>query len=245
MRFGPLFKAIPLVLSVGVLAGCVSAPQFGGDPGLKVLRAQELPAPDRMDQVSDARAYFVGPFDKLIIDVFGVDELSKRTIQVDASGRISFPLAGIIEVAGMTPGEIETRLADRLRTAYVRDPQVTVNLSETVSQVVTVEGQVKQPGLYPVIGHMTLMRAIARAQGTDEFSQLNDVIVFRTVKNERLAALYDLRQIRHGAYPDPEIFANDVVMVGDSEARRRFKDILQIMPAVATPLVIAADRLTK
>ena len=122
---------------------------------------------------------------------------------------------------------------------------MTVNLKETVSQVVTIEGQVAKPGLYPVVGRMSLMRAIATAQGTTEFSQLNDVVIFRTVNGQRLAALYDLKAIRHGAYADPEVFANDVVMVGDSAARHFFKDALAVTPLITTPLIIAVDRFTR
>jgi polysaccharide export outer membrane protein len=157
---------------------------------------------------------------------------------------MSFPLAGVLDVSGKTPAEIEQELAARLRQAYVRDPQVTVNLKETVSRVVTVEGQVRKPGLYPVVGRMTLMRAIARAEGTDEFSNLDDVVIFRTVEGQRYAALYNLDAIRHGAYADPDIYANDVVMVGDSRSRRLFKDVLAVMPALLTPIIIGIDRLT-
>jgi polysaccharide export outer membrane protein len=121
----------------------------------------------------------------------------------------------------------------------VRDPQVTVNLKETVSQVITVDGQVKRPGLYPVIGKMTLMRAVATAEGTAEFAKLEDVVIFRTVKGQQLAALYDLKAIRRGNYGDPEVFANDVIVVGDSQARRLFRDALQIVPLLTTPLIIA------
>ncbi len=63
---------------------------------------------------------------------------------------------------------------------------------------------------------MTLLRAMAVAGGTTEFSKLDDVVIFRTVQGERLAALYDLNAIRHGKYADPDVYANDVVMVGDS-----------------------------
>ena len=134
-------------------------------------------------------------------------------------------------------------LESRLRGAYVRDPQVTVNLKETVSQVITVDGQVKEPGLYPVVGRMTLMRAVATAKGAAEFAKLEDVVIFRTVKGQKLAALYNLRAIRRGAYQDPEVFANDVVVVGDSKARRLFKDLLQIIPALSTPIVVALQRI--
>ncbi|MBC7042118.1 polysaccharide export protein, partial [Salmonella enterica subsp. enterica serovar Enteritidis] len=80
--------------------------------------------------------------------------------------------------------------------------------------------------LYPVNGRMTLMRAVATAKGTTEFAKLDDVVIFRTVNGQKMAALYNLKAIRQGAYDDPEVFANDVVVVGDSPARRLFKDIL-------------------
>ncbi|MEM1132717.1 MAG: polysaccharide biosynthesis/export family protein [Pseudomonadota bacterium] len=198
-----------------------------------------LPEPTRSDLVQQDRPYLIGPFDVLTIDVFGIAELSEREVRADASGRISFPLAGIIEAGGKPPAEIEDELEARLRLAYVRDPQVTVNLKETVSQVVTVDGQVMEPGLYPVIGRMTLMRAVATAKGTAEFAKLNDVVVFRTVEGQRYAALYNLAAIRRGAYADPEIFANDVVIVGNSQARRIFKDFLGIVPLLTTPLIVA------
>lgn len=227
-----------------LLTGCAGSVALGGDPKLQVLDAAELPAPERGDITGGAQPYYVGPYDKLIVDVFAIEELAAREIQVDASGRMSFPLAGVLDVSGKTPAEIEQELAARLRQAYVRDPQVTVNLKETVSRVVTVEGQVRKPGLYPVVGRMTLMRAIARAEGTDEFTRLDDVVIFRTVAGQRYAALYNLDAIRHGAYPDPDIYANDVVMVGDSRSRRLFKDVLAILPAMVTPIVIGLDRLT-
>ena len=191
-----------------------------------------------MDLTPEEHPYLVGPFDKLEISVFGIEELSKVQVQVDASGRLSFPLAGMVEVSGKTPHEIESALAERLKAAYIRHPQVTVNLTDTLSQYVTVEGTVGKPGLYPVIGHMTLLRAIATAQGTTEFSRLDDVVIFRTVAGKQYAALYNLNAVRHGAYQDPEVYANDVVMVGDNHARRLFKDYLTTGSLLAGPLII-------
>lgn len=224
-------------------SACAGKPVLGGDPALKVVQGTVLPAPERSDLTALERPYLIGPFDKLKIDVFGIEDLSDKEVQVDASGRISFPLAGIVEVAGKTPGEIETLLTRQLAARYVRNPQVTVNLLETVSQVMTVEGEVREPGLYPVIGRMTLLRAVARAKGTTEFSRLDDVVVFRTVKGQRYAALYNLTSIRRGTYEDPEIYASDVVVVGNSSARKLFKDLLQIAPLLTTPLIIALQRL--
>ena len=240
-------SAVLRVALAGVMAAALSAcgtsRELGGDPQLSVVAADALPAPSIADFTAVSRPYIVGPFDRLTIDVFGIEELAAREVQVDAAGRISFPLAGVVQVSGQTPGEIEATLAERLRQAYVRNPQVTVNLKEAVSQVVTVAGEVKKPGLYPVMGRMTLLQAIARAEGSGEFSDLENVVVFRTVQGRRLAALYDVAAIQRGAYADPEIYPNDVVMIGDNNSRRLFKDFLTTFSLVSGPLVIALDRL--
>lgn len=234
-----------LILPIIALAACTSTPRIGGAAGLAIVNMSELPPPERSDITSTTRPYFVGPFDRLTVDVYGIPELTQRDVQVDSEGRLSFPLAGVIDAAGMTPGEIEQSLVQRLHAAHVRDPQVTVNLKEMVSQRITIEGEVKKPGLYPVTGEMTLLRAIALSEGTTEFSKLNDVVVFRSVGEKKYAALYNLDAIRHGEYQDPDVYPGDIVMVGESRGRRLFKDLLQVVPLVTSPLIIAVDRLTK
>lgn len=240
-----MFKNTAVLSILMLCAACAGNQPLGNRPGgaagtdqVVVTDASNLPPPERADLIAQNRPYLIGPFDKLTIDVFGIEELSEKEVQTDAGGRISFPLAGIVEAAGKTPGELEEILEERLRGRFVRDPQVTVNLKETVSQVVTVDGEVKEPGLYPVIGKMTLMRAVATAKGASEFAKLDDVVVFRTVGGQKMAALYNLKAIRRGYYQDPEIFANDVVVVGDSKARRIFKDALQLVPLLTTPIIV-------
>lgn len=231
-------KLLLIAILVFSNAACSRSVAADGAQSVKVISNATLPEPSRADLIAQDRPYLIGPFDKLVIDVFGIEELSKKEVQTDASGRISFPLAGVVEAAGRTPAEVETILEERLRVGFVRDPQVTVNLKETVSQVITVDGQVKEPGLYPVIGRMTLIRAVATAKGTDEFAKLDDVVVFRTVSGQQYAAIYNLKAIRRGTYPDPEVFANDVVIVGDSASRRLLKSGLQIAPLLASPLIL-------
>jgi polysaccharide biosynthesis/export protein len=129
-----------------------------------------------------------------------------------------------------------------LRSGGVRRPQVTVNVKEELSQTLTVDGQVKEPGIYPVIGQMTLLRAVAAAKGPDEYAKLTDIVIFRTVSGQKMAGLYNLKAIRRGAYADPEVYANDVIVVGDSPARRLFKDSLAVLPNVLTPLIVLLRR---
>lgn len=226
-----------LALATVGLAGCASTPPLGGAPGLQVVSTAALPSPVPGQNAFEARPYFVGPFDKLKIEVFGIADLSEREVQIDASGRASFPLVGSFEAAGKTPRQIEAELEEALRGAYVRDPQVTVNLEETVSQVVTVDGQVREPGLYPVLGRMTLMQGVATASGLTEFAKVEDVVIFREANGQRYAALYNLGAIRRGIYDDPEIYAGDVVVVGESNSRRLFRDILAATPLLTAPII--------
>ncbi|WP_423141282.1 polysaccharide biosynthesis/export family protein [Parablastomonas sp. CN1-191] len=237
-------KLISLTLAAFslLLGGCAvmgtSGGQLGASGASQVVNESELPAPGRADLVASSRAYLIGPFDQLVVDVFGIPELTNRQVTADAAGRIAFPIAGTIDAAGLTPLQLSQEIARRLKAGYVRDPQVTVNLKETTSQTVTVDGQVTQPGVYPVVGGMTLMKAVATARGVAEYAKLDDVVVLRTVGGQRYAALYNLAAIRRGNYVDPQIYANDTVIVGESRARRLFNSLIQVAPVLTTPLIL-------
>lgn len=229
-----------LASAVGLAATGCSAPRLVGRPDLHIVDGATLPPPERQDLILQQRSYLVGPYDRVAIDVYGVPELS-RTVQVDAGGHISLPLIGELDAAGNTPAQIAEIIKTRLRGRYVRDPQVIVN-ADTVNQMITVDGDVDEPGLYPVVGRMTLMRAIARAKGVTEYADTHFVVVFRRVNNQDMAALYDLRAIRLGMYQDPEVFSNDIVYVGESQARRLFSQAIQASGLLVTPLVAILSR---
>ena len=225
-----------------VVAGCADGPRLGeGGAPLAVAQQADLPPPSGADLMAATMPFRVGPLDKLVITVFGAPELSGN-FQTDAAGRLSLPLAGEIEAAGATPVELAAMISAKLRGNYVRNPQVTVNVEESANQTFTVDGQVTQPGSYPVVGSMSLMRAVAAAKGASEFARLDDVVVFRTVNGKSMAALYNLGAIRRGLYRDPQIYAHDVVIVGDSKQRRMFQHLLQVAPLLTSPLVIALQR---
>ncbi len=195
-----------------------------------------LPPPERQDLIAADRPALIGPLDTIQVDVFNVPDLN-REMQVDASGRIAMPLVGTIDARGRTAGELAEAIEASLRHRYVRNPEVTVNIKSSVSQVVTIEGQVVEPGLYPVTNQMTLMRAIASAKGLSEFARQEEVVILRTVSGRKMAGLYNIEAIRRGAYDDPPIFANDLIVVGDSPQRRLFRDLVALSPLIAAPLI--------
>jgi polysaccharide export outer membrane protein len=222
------------------LGGCGGgwAPVGSSSSAVSVVHA--LPPPDATTDATDFSSYMIGPNDEIMVDVMGAPDL-KRDGQVDGAGNILLPLIGDVAVGGKTPAEASRAIADRLlKGQYLKDPQVTITIVKANARTVTVDGAVQQPGQYPVVGHMTLQQAIASARGTGNIANLNQVVIFRTVNNQRMAALFSLAEIRAGKTADPQIYGNDIVVVGEDAARRFLRDF-SIFPRVGSfvPIVNA------
>lgn len=87
-----------------------------------------------------------------------------------------------------------------------------------------------KPGVYKIERSATLLSAIARAESPTRVARLSDVVVFRNVDGKRMAARFDLEQVRSGRAPDPQIFGGDVVVVGFSRGKAGWRDLLQAAP---------------
>jgi polysaccharide export outer membrane protein len=197
-----------------------------------------MPEHTSTDTVAVPDSFRIGPLDVLEIGVFGVPDLAPREVRVDGNGQISFPLAGTIQAAGQTPSALGSEIAQRLKQRYIRDPQVSVNLKQLVSQTVTVTGSVVQPGVYPITTQMTLVQAVATAKGVTDFAKTSEVLLFRDVAGQRYAGLYDLRGIYRGNYDDPQVFPGDVIVVGDSPQKRLLRDAIGVVPTLLAPLIV-------
>tara|TARA_B100000678_G_scaffold34781_1_gene25454 strand:+ start:2239 stop:2937 length:699 start_codon:yes stop_codon:yes gene_type:complete len=230
-------RILTLALCCVPIAGCATTP--GLDPqGAVATSYTSLPAPTIADRYGNSPIYTVGPFDVLDLTVFDLPELDLDLV-VDANGDIAIPLVGTVNTTGMTRGAVEDEIRARLRR-YVTDPQVALNIKEATSRTVTVDGQVRNPGVFQVRSNLTLMRAIATANGTTNDANLQQVAIFRTVDNQRLAALYDLGAIRRGTYEDPAVYPDDVIVVGDTPRTRFFRDL---GPILTTPLILLLQTL--
>lgn len=177
--------------------------------------------------------YRIGALDTIDITVFDEPDLSAKALQVDAAGQIALPLIGTVEAKGLTASELSRSIEQRLGGKYVRDPQVTVSVAASVSQKVSIEGEVTEPGVYPLTGPTTLLGAIAMAKGETEVSKLREVVVFRTVKGQRMGAVFDVSSIRRGAAADPLLEGNDMVVVGYSSAKRFWKNVVSAAPMLS------------
>lgn len=218
-----LRRPLTLALVAATLAGCA-----GGGGGQSTIGS--LPPPDPTPApVSVQGDYRIGPLDTLEISVFQVENLG-RTMQVDSNGQIDFPLIGPVTAAGKTTRQLAAEMSARLGRSYLQAPHVSVFVRQSVSRRFTVEGAVQRPGVFDITGQMTLLQAIATAQGVDPAANIRQIVVFRTVEQRRMAAIADLADIRTGRAPDPEIYPGDVIVVPSSGSRRVVRAIIGATP---------------
>jgi len=227
-------RALAALLMASLLAACAGGASKSVRSGTTkaVTSTDELGVPDtRADSgaYTGTSEYRVGAQDLIEISVFQVDELN-RTVRVNSNGQITLPLIGAVQAGGKTVQELEAEIAGKLNTSFLQDPQVSVFVKEFTSQRVTLEGAVKSPGIFPITGKTSLIQAIAMAGGVTDLANLQGVVVFRNVDGQRMAAVFDLSQIRSGDAVDPQIYGDDVVVVDQSGARTGLRRILETLP---------------
>lgn len=188
--------------------------------------------------VNPVAEYKIGPSDLLEIAVFGQKEFD-RAVRVDTTGRISLPLIGAVDAVGRTSQQLERLIADRLSENYLQSPQVSVFIKEFTARRFTVEGAVNKPGVFPLVGQMTLLRALATAGGQGALSDVSEVMLFRVQPVAGSVTLkYDVEQIRAGDIPDPLIQNDDLLVVKRSRTRVAlkdsiFRDLLDTIPSIS------------
>lgn len=170
------------------------------------------------------KEYRVGPNDLLDIEVLNLDN-GKRTVRVNAAGYVTLPLIGSVTVAGLTQQQVEQHIAGLYGEKYLQNPQVSVFIREFTTERITVDGAVAKPGIYPLVGQMTLLRVIALAGGFGQIANSSEVMLFRQGTNgQRQVATFDVNRIRSGKDVDPPIRGDDLIVVQRDSARALIKD---------------------
>ena len=155
---------------------------------MMILFSAGLISADR-SQDGFIREYRIGPKDLLEIKVQEVPELAGLGVRVSEDGSITLPLAGNIALAGMTKDEVEKLIARVLiERNLVKNPQVSVFIKEYQSQVVSLIGAVTKPGIYQLVGRVTLLDIISQAGGFKE-NAANEIFVLREGKSEAAATI--------------------------------------------------------
>jgi polysaccharide export outer membrane protein len=120
--------------------------------------------------------YTLDAGDKLRIVVFGQDTLT-NSYAVDASGAVTMPLIGRVMARGLTTSQLSGAITGRLKTSFIRDPSVAIEVE--LYRPFFVLGEVTFPGQYPYVPHMTVENAVAIAGGFTPRGYKFDVTVTR------------------------------------------------------------------
>ena len=127
----------------------------------------------------------------LQITVWKEPDLSTE-VAVLADGSISFPLIGAVEAEDRTTLDLEDELATEL-ARFIEAPVVSVVVKESRSRRVYVMGKVNAPGQFPLMPGMTVIQALAAAQGLQEWADAGGILVVRSEKGrvEQIPFDYD------------------------------------------------------
>ena len=162
-----------------------------------------LAAAVALAQATDS-VYRLGPGDRIIIKVFGEEDLS-MDFRLNDSGRLNYPFLGELVVQGLTVAELEQRITRGLRDSYLRDPAVTVSIAEY--RPFFLYGEVQKPGGIPYQPRLTVERAIALGGGFTERASRSKIEVVRASDPKHKAVRVELS--------DP-VFPGDVITVKQS-----------------------------
>jgi polysaccharide export outer membrane protein len=196
--------------------------QASSNPSASVMAASAPNAPA-------SSLYKLASGDTLDVMVFQVPSLN-RTVEIDGSGQVHLPLIGSVPAAGKTARELEAEVARRLGARYLQSPNVSVSVKEAVGQRITVDGAVRRPGIIQARGQMTLLRAVAEAQGFTDTADPSGVLIFRMTEKGRIAARFDVSAIRAGTMPDPPVMGGDTIVVDESAGKLAWRQFREALP---------------
>lgn len=190
--------------------------------GQNVVNARELPADvlsfsGSSGPVSGNAVSAVGPGDMLRIVVLGQPELTTE-ITVTASGQITAPFLGTINVENLSPEAIARKITKGMKDGgYLRSPQVVVEVMQVRSRLASIYGEIQRPGRYAIEGSMSLLELLALAGGVRTGADEKAVLMRKTTvpgqPREQLEFPVGNRSVPTREVLDVELQPGDVVFI--------------------------------
>ncbi|ANM32353.1 hypothetical protein ABI59_18790 [Acidobacteria bacterium Mor1] len=155
--------------------------------------------------------FTIGIEDQLTISVWGESELDSMTVKVGPDGKITIPLVNDLYVEGFTLQEVRNEVANRLSN-FIRDPNVTVMLSELNSYRIYVLGEVNGQGVLSFSRPTRLLQVVATAGGLTEYSRKR-IVLIREVDGEEQRFDLDYKRVIEGLEDNPFLLPGDMLVV--------------------------------
>jgi polysaccharide biosynthesis/export protein len=193
-------------LSFLVLLGTASAQTPVGTAGSTASAATAAV------KTAPAADYRLTAGDKLRIEVYKDTQLS-QSLQVRPDGKITLPLVGDVAAAGRTSVELRDAISASL-DEYIKNPVVTVIVTETSPQVVYVTGEVNKPGALTLTGQMSILQALAMAGGFTDFADKKNILIKRKSAKGMETLRFNYKDALDDDRKEPlQLHAGDTVVV--------------------------------
>ncbi len=184
-----------------LVAGCASdAPSVR-----KLVEMQSEKSGDA--QAQKPNDYIIRPLDTIEVKVWKEPDFSGPHL-VRRDGKITMPLMGDVEVAGLSTLELSAKLATLLKT-YIEYPVVSVGLSQARALRVFVNGEVKTQGEFEITYGTRFIEVITKAGGFTEWAKKSKIILIRTIDGKQMRFLVDYDAIISGKDPTQNVLMKD------------------------------------
>jgi polysaccharide biosynthesis/export protein len=185
-----------MILVCAVLAGSVSAQEASGGAASQAKGNPAAAAPNIAAAKPHDNSFVIGNDDVLAINVWKEPDIS-RSIPVRSDGKISLPLVGEVQAAGLTPLKLENDIAIKLKS-YISEPEVTVMVQQVNSQKFNILGQVARPGSYVIANSPTVLDAIALAGGFRDFAKQKSIYILRQGASGESRIRFNYKDVSQG-----------------------------------------------
>ena len=224
-RFIYTLTAVGLVISLGILTGCVSSQSQN-------VSQTEPPAQLKQDEIAefneqlfasargsaDPSDYLLGSGDKLQIKVYEAEDLN-TTVRVSSRGYVTLPLLGSVLVDGLSAREAEEMIENSYRVRYIKDPHVSIFVEEHFSRRITLMGQFRNPGTYDYLSKQRLLDVMALGGGLSDIAgRVVQVRRYSNLQEGQSVFVVDLDQLIKEGSSDLNIQINsgDVLFVPEA-----------------------------
>ncbi len=229
--FKTIKTGLVLLLLAVILFGCIAGlkPSVVEEEGGGELDA--LPEDITISEIT------LGPGDEMELSIWRNPDLSGR-YKVDASGKIFMPLAGVIEVRGISVFKLREKVIERL-SKYLVNPQVNITITSYKSRKVYVLGELARPGIFQMSEGMNLIEAVLKAGGFTDDANPKSVLLIRGGLSKHDVKDIDVEAFLEGAdiTQNPVLHTGDIVYVPSSfiaDVDRFFEHLSIILSTVVS-----------
>lgn len=200
-----LAVALICVLPSGVLGAQTTSANTPAQTAAPAQATAPVPATDPSAAKAHDDSFVIGNDDVLAINVWKEPDISSKSVPVRSDGKISLPLVGEVQAAGLTPLKLEQQIASKLQN-YISQPEVSVMVQQINSQKYNVLGQVAHPGTFVIANSPTVLDAIALAGGFRDFAKQKSIYVLRQNPDGTQARLpFNYKEVIKGKNPEQNV----------------------------------------